>query len=98
MHPFKIQSMPKKSHLFRSEEAAKKLEGHEHLVKFRLDRLGVALVEIATDASIQDPEHAKEVASLLGMILRSTGKVKRGLGTIRQDVNISIAGHPRVEV
>ena len=80
------------------EEAAKKLEGHEHLVKFRLDRLGVALVEIATDASIQDPEHAKEVASLLGMILRSTGKVKRGLGTIRQDVNISIAGHPRVEV
>src|SRR3990167_521345 len=80
------------------EEAAKKLEGHEHLVKFRLDRLGVDLVEIATDASIQDPEHAKEVASLLGMILRSTGKVKRGLGTIRQDVNISIAGHPRVEV
>lgn len=80
------------------EEAAKKLEGHEHVVKFRLDRLGVALVEIATDASIKDPEHAKEVASLLGMVLRSTGKVKRGLGTIRQDVNLSIAGHPRVEI
>lgn len=80
------------------EEAAKKIEGHEHMVKFRLDRLGVALVEIATDASIKDPEHAKELASLLGMILRSTGKVKRGLGTIRQDVNVSIAGHPRVEI
>ncbi len=80
------------------EEAAKKVEEQEHVVHFRLDRLGVALVEIATDASIQDPEHAKEIASLLGMILRSTGKVKRGIGSIRQDVNVSIAGHPRVEL
>lgn len=32
------------------------------------------------------------------MLLRSTGKVKRGLGTIRQDVNISIAKGARVEV
>lgn len=80
------------------EEAAKKIEEQEHVVQFRLDRLGVALVEVATDASIQDPEHAKEAASLLGMILRSTGKVKRGLGTIRQDVNVSVAGHPRVEI
>ena len=80
------------------EEAAKKLEAQEHVVSYRLDRLGVALVEIATDASIQDPEHAKEAASVLGMILRSTGKVKRGIGTIRQDVNVSVAGHPRVEI
>jgi glutamyl-tRNA(Gln) amidotransferase subunit E len=32
------------------------------------------------------------------MLLRSTGKVKRGLGTIRQDVNISIEEGARVEV
>ena len=32
------------------------------------------------------------------MILRSTGKVKRGIGSIRQDVNVSIKGHPRVEI
>jgi Glu-tRNA(Gln) amidotransferase subunit E-like FAD-binding protein len=80
------------------EEAAKKLEDGENFVKYRLDRLGVPLVEIATDASIQDPEHAKEVASIIGMVLRSTGKVKRGIGTIRQDVNVSISGHPRVEI
>ncbi|MDP3919072.1 MAG: Glu-tRNA(Gln) amidotransferase subunit GatE [Nanoarchaeota archaeon] len=80
------------------EEAAQKLEEKEHIVKFRLDRLGVGLLEIATDASIQDPEHAKEVSSKLGMILRSTGKVKRGIGSIRQDVNVSINGHPRVEL
>lgn len=80
------------------EEAAKKIEEKEHVVTYRLDRLGVALIEIATDASIKDPEHAKEVASLLGMILRSTGKVKRGIGSVRQDVNLSITGHPRVEL
>lgn len=80
------------------EEAAKKLEEKDDYVKYRLDRLGVALVEIATDASIKDAEHAKEVASQIGMLLRSTGKVKRGIGTIRQDVNVSIKGHPRVEI
>ena len=32
------------------------------------------------------------------MILRSTGKVKRGIGTIRQDVNVSIKGKNRVEI
>jgi glutamyl-tRNA(Gln) amidotransferase subunit E (EC 6.3.5.7) len=32
------------------------------------------------------------------MILRSTGKVKRGLGTIRQDINISIREGARVEI
>ncbi|MDY6776591.1 MAG: Glu-tRNA(Gln) amidotransferase subunit GatE [Candidatus Nanohaloarchaea archaeon] len=65
---------------------------------FDLDRLGVPLLEIGTDASIQDPEHAREVAEKIGMLLRSTGKVKRGLGTIRQDVNVSIEEGARVEI
>lgn len=80
------------------EEAAKKIEEKEQGVRYRLDRLGVALIEIATDDSIKDPDHAKEVAGIIGMILRSTGKVKRGIGSIRQDVNVSIKGHPRVEI
>lgn len=80
------------------EESAKKIEKKDDHVRFRLDRLGVPLIEVATDASIKDPEHCKEVASLLGMILRSTNRVKRGIGTIRQDVNVSIKGHPRVEI
>jgi Glu-tRNA(Gln) amidotransferase subunit E-like FAD-binding protein len=80
------------------EEAAKKISDNGNEVTYRLDRLGVALVEIATDASIKDNEHAKECASIIGMILRSTGKVKRGIGTIRQDVNVSIAGKQRVEI
>tara|TARA_Y100000310_G_C20649324_1_gene798489 strand:- start:648 stop:2087 length:1440 start_codon:yes stop_codon:yes gene_type:complete len=80
------------------EESAKKIQEKDDWVKFRLDRLGIPLIEIATDASIKNPEHCKEVASILGMMLRSTGRVKRGIGTIRQDVNVSIKGHPRVEV
>lgn len=82
------------------EEAAKKLQntGNDSETHYRIDRLGVTLLEIATDASIQNPEHAKECAEQLGMILRSTGKVKRGIGSIRQDVNVSIKGGVRVEI
>ena len=80
------------------EEAAKRIKGDKESVTFRLDRLGVALVEIGTGTEIKNPEHAKEVASILGMMLRSTEKVKRGLGTIRQDVNISIAKGARTEI
>ncbi len=84
--------------LFLEEEAAQKIKEDRDSVSWRLDRLGVPLLEVQTDAGIKGAEHAKEVASKIGMILRSTGKVKRGIGTIRQDVNVSIKGHPRIEI
>ena len=65
---------------------------------YDLSRLGVPLIEVGTDASIKNPEHAKEVAEEIGMLLRSTGNARRGIGTIRQDVNVSIQGGARVEV
>ncbi len=81
------------------EEAARKIGEKDDYVEFRLDRLGIPLIEVATGPDIKDPEHTKEVAEKLGLILRSTGKVKRGIGTIRQDVNISIkGGSPRIEI
>jgi len=80
------------------EEAAQKLKETKEYVKYKLDRLGIGLIEIGTEADIKNAEHAKEVASILGMILRSTHKVKRGLGTIRQDVNVSIAKGARTEI
>ena len=55
------------------------------------------MLEVTTDPSIKHPEQVKEVAYQLGQVLRST-KVKRGLGTIRQDLNISIAEGARVEI
>lgn len=80
------------------EDAARRIKNDKNSVTFRLDRLGIPLIEIATDPDIKDPGHCKEVAEKLGMILRSTAKVKRGLGTIRQDVNVSIKNGNRVEI
>ena len=80
------------------EEAAQKVEDKGDSVIYSLDRLGIPLVEIGTAPDIVSPAHAREVAELIGMFLRSTGKVKRGLGTIRQDINVSIAEGARVEV
>ncbi len=80
------------------EEACKKVEDRGEIVVYSLDRLGIPLVEISTKAEINSPELAKKVAKKIGMILRSTGRVKRGLGTIRQDVNISIRDGARVEI
>ena len=80
------------------EEAAQKIKEDDKSIAYRLDRLGIPLIEIGTAADIKSPEHAKEVAAYLGMVLRSTGSCKRGIGTIRQDVNISIKGGARTEI
>ncbi|MEM4945021.1 MAG: Glu-tRNA(Gln) amidotransferase subunit GatE [Archaeoglobaceae archaeon] len=80
------------------EEACRKVEEGEGFTVYSLDRLGIPLIEIGTKADIKTPEMAKKTAKKLGMILRSTGKVKRGIGTIRQDVNISIRDGARVEI
>jgi len=80
------------------EEAAQKGEEGNDYVKYRLDRLGIPLIEAATSADIRDNEHAKEAAAHIGMVLRSVEGVKRGLGTIRQDVNVSIEKGARTEI
>lgn len=80
------------------EEAAQKIEEGNDFVRYKLDRLGIPLIELATSADIKSPEHAKEVAGQIGMILRSVEGVKRGLGTIRQDVNISVNEGTRTEI
>mgnify|MGYP005629218319 FL=1 len=73
------------------EEDAAKILGEEGSIrKFGLERLGVPLVEIATDPFEVELTEIKKIALSLGRILRSTKKVKRGLGSIRQDVNVSI--------
>ncbi|HIH20477.1 TPA: hypothetical protein HA244_04380 [Candidatus Micrarchaeota archaeon] len=80
------------------EESAGIVEKTSDKFTYRLDRLGIPLVEIATAPDIKDGEHAKEVAEKLGGILRDSGRVQRGLGTIRQDLNISVDSGERVEL
>ncbi len=84
--------------VYLEEEAAKKINENNESVTYSLDRLGVALLEISTAAELMDAEYVKESASIIGMILRSLEKVKRGIGSIRQDVNLSIKGSPRIEL
>ena len=80
------------------EEDSARIISNEKGIKFyRLDRLGIPLIEIATAPEIKNPSQAKEVALHIGNILRSCN-VKRGIGTIRQDVNVSISKGKRIEI
>ncbi|MDI6721008.1 MAG: Glu-tRNA(Gln) amidotransferase subunit GatE, partial [Candidatus Aenigmarchaeota archaeon] len=79
------------------EDSAAPVEKNEGYVEYRLDRLGIPLVEIATTSDIKSPSHAKEVAEEIGLLLRSTGVV-RGIGSVRQDINISIEKGSRIEI
>lgn len=75
------------------EDAAKILgggSGKGDVKRYGLERLGIPLVEIATEPFEAEPGQVKEIALALGRILRSTRKVRRGLGSIRQDVNVSV--------
>ncbi len=80
------------------EDAARKLGESEGEVVYRLDRLGIPLVELATTPNIETPEEARDVALAFGSLLRATRKVLRGIGTIREDVNVSIEGGARIEI
>jgi glutamyl-tRNA(Gln) amidotransferase subunit E len=81
------------------EEDAAKLIGDEKGVrKFGLDRLGVPLVEIALEPVTGKPSEIMQVALTLGRLLRASKRVARGLGSIRQDINISVQNGAVVEV
>ena len=88
--------------LLLEEDSARKLEARStengEQIVYILDRLGIPLVEIATSPDIVDPDHAMETARAIGTLLRSTRSVRRGLGTIRQDLNVSIGCGDRVEI
>jgi glutamyl-tRNA(Gln) amidotransferase subunit E len=80
------------------EDAAKLLKDEQNERNYSLDRLGVPLVEIALEPVSTKPAEVKEIALTLGRLLRATRMVKRGIGSIRQDVNISVMNSGVVEV
>jgi glutamyl-tRNA(Gln) amidotransferase subunit E len=80
------------------EDAARKVKENDSEIVYRLDRLGIPLIEIATEPEIKTPNQAKNVALRIGSLLRATKQVKRGIGTIREDINISISQGARVEI
>ena len=80
------------------EDAAKIIKDEDNKRFFSLDRLGVPLVEIALEPVSDSPKTVRNIALSLGRLLRVTKRVARGIGTIRQDVNISIDGGGIIEV
>ncbi|HSB83672.1 MAG TPA: Glu-tRNA(Gln) amidotransferase subunit GatE [Nitrosarchaeum sp.] len=73
------------------EEDAARLLGDKGVIReYSLDRLGVPLIEIALEPVEGDSKKIKKIALSLGRLLRSTKKVTRGIGSIRQDVNVSV--------
>lgn len=84
------------------EDSARKLDTVDtpngQKVIYNLDRLGLPLIEIATSPDVQSPDHAQVTAKALGRVLRQTRRVRRGLGSIRQDLNVSIGAGDRVEI
>jgi glutamyl-tRNA(Gln) amidotransferase subunit E len=87
-------------HASLEEDAARKTGDEEggKIIRYRIDRLGIPLIEVATGPVIYSPAEAQEVALAIGRILRDTGKVMRGLGTIRQDLNVSLPNGALVEI
>ena len=84
--------------VYLEEEAAGIVSDKPEEKVYRLDRLSIPLVEISTGILTLEPQQVKEVALEIGRLLRMTGKVQRGIGSIRQDINVSIPGGARVEV
>ena len=80
------------------EDAAKLLRDSESVREYSLDRLGIPLIEIALEPVSANSEEMKKIALTLGRLLRATKRVTRGLGSIRQDVNISVMDSGVVEV
>jgi len=80
------------------EDAARKVRESPGEISYRLDRLGIPLVEVATGPEITSGPEAREVAEEIGALLRATKRVRRGIGTIREDVNVSTEGGHRVEI
>ncbi len=80
------------------EDAARPIKKEEGKIYYNLDRLGIPLIELATDPDIKTPKEAIATAAKIGELLRLTCRTKRGKGTIRQDVNVSITDGTRCEI
>lgn len=80
------------------EDSSREVRDEGHLITFKTDRLGMPLIEVVTDACFKTPEEAARGVRHIGRLLRASGKVRRGIGAVRQDVNVSIEGGRRVEI
>ncbi len=70
--------------------------GHDRV--YLTDRLGMPLIETVTEPAMKTPQEVADVAWQCSKLVRSTQKVRRGMGAAREDVNVSVEGGTRVEI
>jgi len=80
------------------EDSCREVSDVGHRITFRTDRLGMPLTEVVTEPELATPSELQAAARLIARVARATGKVFRGPGAGRQDVNVSVAGGRRVEI
>ncbi len=80
------------------EDSCREVSDLGHRITFRTDRLGTPLTEVVTEPDLRTPFEVQAAGRLIAQVARATGKVKRGAGAARQDVNISVAGSRRIEL
>jgi len=80
------------------EDACREVSDIAHRRVYLTDRLGMPLIETVTAADMKTPQEVAEVAQIFRRLVRSTGKVRTGIGAAREDVNVSVSGGSRVEI
>ena len=80
------------------EDAARLLSDDNIARDYSLDRLGTPLIEVALEPLSGPPQEVLQAAVTLGRLLRASKRVERGIGTIRQDINVSVNGGAVVEI
>lgn len=80
------------------EDSCREVADIGHYRTYLTDRLGMPLIETVTGPDMRTPQEVAEVNKLCSALVRSTGKVRRGMGAARQDVNVSVDGGTRIEI
>jgi glutamyl-tRNA(Gln) amidotransferase subunit E len=80
------------------EDACREVSDVGHRRVYLTDRLGMPLIETVTAPDMRTPREVADVAQILRRLVRSTGRMRTGLGAAREDVNVSVTGGTRVEI
>ena len=80
------------------EDSCREISDVGHVRIYQTDRLGIPLIETVTYPDFANPDEVREGAEYIRFLNRSTGKVSIGIGSGREDVNVSCRDGSRVEI
>lgn len=80
------------------EDSCREISDIGHRRIYNTDRLGMPLIESVTYPEMKTPQEVADVNDILRKLVRSTGRVRTGMGAGREDVNVSVRGGTRIEI